>query len=112
MPCTRRQSAAVGGSRWPPAADGRPSAAVAVPASALRKGPAGDHVFVLEHDAAGSSRAHQRPVTVAALDGDEAIIVAGLAAGEQVAAAGSFKLRESVLVAVANGAAAGAGGQP
>ena len=90
-------------------AAGRPSAAVAVPASALRKGPAGDHVFVLEHDAAGSSRAHQRTVTVAALDGDAAIIVDGLAAGEQVAAAGSFKLRESVLVAVANGPAIGRG---
>ena len=33
--------------------------------------------------------------------GDEIVILAGLSAGEQVAASGSFKLREGVLVAVA-----------
>jgi membrane fusion protein (multidrug efflux system) len=85
--------------------------AVAVPASALRKGPAGDHVFVLENDDVGNPRAHLRPVTVAALSGDEAIIETGLAAGEQVAAAGSFKLRESVLVALANSPVTSVGAQ-
>ena len=76
--------------------------AVAIPASALRKGPAGDHVFVLEQDEQGKTRAHERPVKVDALLGDEVILREGLAAGEQVAASGSFKLRESVLVAVSN----------
>jgi membrane fusion protein (multidrug efflux system) len=33
--------------------------------------------------------------------GDEVVIHAGLVAGEQVAASGSFKLRESALVAIA-----------
>jgi membrane fusion protein (multidrug efflux system) len=37
-----------------------------------------------------------------AILGDEVVIESGLAAGEQVAASGSFKLREGVLVAVAN----------
>jgi hypothetical protein len=35
------------------------------------------------------------------------VIHDGLRAGEQVAASGSFKLREAVLVAIANGATAG-----
>jgi membrane fusion protein (multidrug efflux system) len=36
------------------------------------------------------------------MSGDEVLILAGLAAGERVAASGSFKLRESALVAIAN----------
>ena len=74
--------------------------AIAVPASAVRKGPAGDHVFVLIPDDAGNLRARARPVRVDTLAGDEAIIETGLTAGEKVAASGSFKLRDSALVAV------------
>ena len=33
--------------------------------------------------------------------GDEVLILAGLSPGEQVAASGSFKLRETALVAIA-----------
>lgn len=76
--------------------------AVAVPASAVRKGPTGDHVFVLASDEEGKTRAHVRPVQVGAMLGDEAIINQGLSAGEQVAASGSFKLRDAVLVAITN----------
>lgn len=76
--------------------------AVAVPVSALRKGPAGDHVFVIATDKEGKTRAHVRPVEVGAVLGDEVLIQAGLAAGEKVAASGSFKLREAALVAVAS----------
>lgn len=75
--------------------------AVAVPASALRKGPEGDHVFVIETGKDGKPRAHVRRVRSGALLGDEVLILAGLRAGEQVATSGSFKLREGVLVAVA-----------
>ncbi|HEU4532361.1 MAG TPA: hypothetical protein VFR59_14295, partial [Steroidobacteraceae bacterium] len=78
--------------------------AVAIPASALRKGPGGDHVFVLEQDPKGQLRARERQVKVDALTGDEVIVQEGLAVGERVAASGSFKLRESVLVAVSNAA--------
>lgn len=73
---------------------------VTVPVTALRRGPAGDHVFVLEEDGQGAVRAHVRPVRVGAMLGDEVVIEEGLAAGEQVAASGSFKLREAVLVAI------------
>jgi membrane fusion protein (multidrug efflux system) len=85
---------------------GAPQKAVAVPVNALRKGPTGEHVFVLEADAQGSLRARVRPVEVGAMLGDEVLLVAGLAPGERVAAAGSFKLREGVLVALADGAGA------
>lgn len=73
---------------------------VTVPVTALRRGPAGDHVFVLEEDGQGGVRAHVRPVRVGAMLGDDVVIDEGLAAGEQVAASGSFKLREAVLVAI------------
>ena len=81
--------------------------AIAIPASALRKGPGGDHVFVLTADAQGKTRAQQRPIQVAAQLGEEVVVESGLAAGEHVAAAGSFKLRDAALVAVAEPAAAG-----
>lgn len=81
---------------------GAPRMAVTVPASALRKGPAGDHVFVLLPDKEGKTRAHLRQVRVDAMAGDEVVIIEGLEAGESVAASGSFKLREAALVAIEN----------
>lgn len=80
--------------------------AVAVPVSAVRKSPAGDHVFVLAPDEAGELRARQRLVRSGAALGEEMLLVAGLSAGERVAAAGSFKLREAVRVAIAENATA------
>lgn len=77
---------------------GEPARAIAVPASALRKGPAGDHVFVISADSAGKPRAHSRLVKMGALIGDTVLVVDGLKAGEQVAASGSFKLRDDLLV--------------
>jgi membrane fusion protein (multidrug efflux system) len=88
-----------------------PQLAVTIPASALRKGPAGDHVFVLAEDETGKTRAHVRTVEVEALAGDEVVIRRGLKAGERVAASGSFKLREAALVAVTNGTEAVADSQ-
>lgn len=75
-----------------------PRLAVAIPASALRKGPTGDYVFVVEPDAAGTPRARVRQVQVETLAGDQIVLKGGLAAGEQVAASGSFKLRDAVAV--------------
>src|SRR6267142_1747263 len=74
--------------------------AIVVPVNALRRGPSGDHVFVIAADQSGKTRAHERPVRSGPLLGDEIVILDGLTAGEQVAASGSFKLREGVLVAV------------
>ncbi len=81
---------------------GAPITAIAVPSSALRRGPSGDHVFVIEADAQGKARAHLRTVESGTPLGDEVLIFSGLKAGEQVAASGSFKLREGVLVAIVN----------
>ena len=81
---------------------GPPRAAVAVPVNALRKGPGGDHVFVLASDKEGKTRAYVRQVESGAMLGDEVLIHAGLSAGERVAASGSFKLRDAVLVAIAS----------
>ncbi|CAN5701601.1 hypothetical protein BH24GEM1_BH24GEM1_29000 [soil metagenome] len=89
---------------------GPATAVVSVPVSALRKGPAGDHVFVIAPDTAGKSRAHVRPVESGPVLGEEVLILEGLSAGERVATSGSFKLRESVLVALADPQGAGTEG--
>ncbi len=81
--------------------------AVAIPATAVRKGPGGDHVFVLAASAPDQKlRAQLRRVQVGASSGEEVLITRGLDSGEQVATSGSFKLRDSVLVAVNKGPAA------
>ena len=80
---------------------GLPRKAVAVPASAVRKGPGGDQVFVLTTGEDGKTRAYLRTVGSGAILGDEVVILSGLSAGERVAAAGAFKLRDAVLVAIA-----------
>jgi len=91
--------------------------AIAVPVQALRKGPEGDHVFVIATDDQGRTRAYARTVEGGPVVGGDILVLEGLRAGEQVAASGSFKLRESVLVAVApaspgSGAAAPAASSP
>jgi len=88
---------------------GRERLAVLIPATALRKGPAGDHVFVVAPDAAGRTRAHLRAVQGGAAVDDQVVIMHGLEAGELVAAQGSFKLYESAAVNVADGGQAAGG---
>jgi membrane fusion protein (multidrug efflux system) len=85
---------------------GPPRQVVAIPVSALRKGPDGNHVFLLQRAADGKTRAQLRPVQSGAILGDEIVIHAGLSPGEVVAASGSFKLRDGALVAVKNQGAA------
>ena len=72
---------------------------VSIPVSALRKGPGGDHVFVIAPDSTNRDRAHAQPVQSGPVVDDEILILSGLTPGQRVAAAGSFKLREAVLVA-------------
>lgn len=81
---------------------GASTEAVVVPVSALRKGPAGDHVFVIAPDDAGKPRASSRPVKAGEVLGDEVVILDGIKPGERVAASGAFKLREGVLVNLAD----------
>ncbi len=80
---------------------GAAQSAVVVPATALRKGPGGDHVFVLAADSGGKTRAHLRQVRSGPVLGDEIVILEGLSPGQRVAASGSFKLRDAALVTVA-----------
>lgn len=71
-----------------------------VPVSALRKGPSGEHVFVIAEDDAGVPRARLRRVDSGAVLGDEVVVLEGLEHGELVASAGSFKLFDGMRVAV------------
>jgi membrane fusion protein (multidrug efflux system) len=89
---------------------GPPGKAVAIPVSALRKGPGGDHVFVVAPDKDGKTRAQMRAVQSGTMLGDEVLIHTGLSAGEQVAASGSFKLRDAVLVAITDDSKAAGNG--
>jgi membrane fusion protein (multidrug efflux system) len=82
--------------------------AVAIPVNALRKGPEGDHVYVIVADKDGKPRAYARPVESGSVVDGNIVIEHGLNAGEQVAASGSFKLREAVLVAIAQTGTPGA----
>jgi membrane fusion protein (multidrug efflux system) len=68
-------------------------------------------VFVVAPGKDGKPRAQMRTVQSGAILGDEVLILDGLSPGEQVAASGAFKLRESVLIAIASNTAAG-GTQP
>jgi membrane fusion protein (multidrug efflux system) len=71
-----------------------------VPVSALRRGPDGNAVYVLEADAEGRLRSRQRRVESGTTVGGDVLILAGLEPGERVATVGSFKLREGALVHV------------
>ena len=70
---------------------GGESKVVAVPVGALRKGPQGDHVFVIAADSTGKTRAHVRPVQSGPVLGDTVLILSGVNAGEQVASSVSFE---------------------
>ena len=74
--------------------------AVFVPVSALRKGPGGDQVFVLAEDSTGTTRAAVRRVVAGEVVSDQVLVAEGIAAGEQVATSGSFKLRDGAKVQV------------
>lgn len=75
----------------------QPRPAVMAPLVSVRRSPNGQHIFVLvEED--GKLRARQRAVQTGPVQGDEIAIEKGLAAGELIAASGSFKLRDGALV--------------
>src|SRR5262245_35617837 len=81
---------------------GPPRKAVSIPVSALRKGPEGDHVYVIAADKEGKTRAYTRSVESGPMVGDAIVVQQGITAGERVASSGSFKLREAALVAIAD----------
>lgn len=73
---------------------------VVIPVTAVRRSPAGEHVFVTDKAADGALRARVRAVQLGSMLGDEIVVRVGLAAGERVVAAGSFKntLRDGALL--------------
>jgi membrane fusion protein, multidrug efflux system len=74
-----------------------PRPALLVPLTAVRRAPYGEHVFVLVNED-GEPRARQRVVQTGAVQGTDIVVTDGLAEGELIAGAGSFKLREGLLV--------------
>lgn len=86
---------------------GAPEQALQLPDTAIRRDAFGASVFVLEaqpSDSGGNLRARRREVNLARVQGKHVIIFGGLTEGELVAAGGSFKLRDGVLVKVAEAA--------
>jgi membrane fusion protein (multidrug efflux system) len=79
------------------AATSKPQATVLVPLVAVRRSPQGQHVFVLASED-GKMRARQRNVTTGPVIDDDVAVQSGLAAGDLIAASGSFKLRDGALV--------------
>ena len=59
-------------------------------------------MFVIAPGKDGKPRAQMRPVQSGTMLGDDVLILGGLSSGETVAASGSFKLRDAVLVAITN----------
>lgn len=87
------------------------SSAVVVPVTALRHGPNGDYVYVINED----NTVSQRPVTRGESSVDNVAVMSGLKAGEQVVTEGGDRLKDGARVqtqadrpaAPASGAAAG-----
>jgi membrane fusion protein (multidrug efflux system) len=80
---------------------GNSVSAVMLPASAIRYDSTGANVYVLvaaEIGADAPERASKRSVELGAENNQAVIILDGVKAGERVAANGSFKLRENLLV--------------
>lgn len=71
-----------------------------VPTTAVRRASFGDHVFVIRPDEKDPQklRAHQQFITLGPAVGGDTIVLAGLKPGDEIAAVGSFKLREGVMV--------------
>lgn len=83
-----------------------PQKAVFVPVSAIRRSPEGQHVFLIVEEE-GKKRARQRIVETGAVHGDEIVVTKGVAEGDIVASAGSFKLSDgAALVSEAPAASA------
>ncbi|MEH6551489.1 MAG: efflux RND transporter periplasmic adaptor subunit [Pseudomonadales bacterium] len=80
---------------------GEPQQVILIPATAVRFDSFGANTYVLipsEKGAAAKERASKRPITLGPERNQMVVITSGLRAGERVAANGSFKLREGILV--------------
>jgi multidrug efflux system membrane fusion protein len=79
-----------------------------VPATAVQRGPQGSYVFVVKAD----QSVEMRPVKLAAVDSDQALLDDGLADGEMVVTDGMAKLQSGAKVAVAGARPPGEKPQP
>jgi len=84
------------------------SSAVVVPVTALRHGPNGDYVYVLNED----NTVSQRPVTRGESSVDNVAIMSGLKAGEQVVTEGGDRLKDGARVQTQADRPAGAASAP
>jgi multidrug efflux system membrane fusion protein len=73
-----------------------------IPPGAVQQGPNGSYVYVIAPD----GRAQPRPITVAQISGDAALIDAGLQANETVVVDGQYGLQPGSLVDILQGKAA------
>ncbi len=87
-----------------------PSTRVAIPSTAVRRAPFGDHVFMVVPGEGGAMRAKQTFIKLGPTVGTDVIVIEGLAAGDKIAAAGSFKLRDGASVQVGPPGGPGGGG--
>lgn len=76
-----------------------------VPDLAIKRDALGDYVFVLEPAGEGSYRAKQVPVELGERQGEQVMILSGVAAGQLVANKGAFKLYPGMKVYLASEAA-------
>lgn len=77
-----------------------PQRFVMVPSTAVRRSAYANSVYVIAPDGKepGAYRAHQRFVKLGSTVGEDVIVLEGVQAGERIAAAGSFKLRDGAKV--------------
>ncbi|MFA5203723.1 MAG: efflux RND transporter periplasmic adaptor subunit [Lentisphaeria bacterium] len=85
---------------------GEESGVVVIPAKAVQAGPKGTLVFVVKAD----QTVEVRPVQVARLAGEDAVLARGVSPGDTVVTDGQNKLKAGAAVAVAGPPAAAAGG--
>jgi multidrug efflux system membrane fusion protein len=76
--------------------------AITVAAPVVQRGPAGAYAYVIKPD----DTVEQRPITVAQVDENQALVSAGLDTGDDVVVDGQSRLQPGVRVAIAQGAAA------
>lgn len=74
-----------------------PQMRLVVPVTSVRRSPAGQHVFVVAQKD-GKWRAQERMIETGAVIGGHIVVEKGLEQGELVAAAGSFKLRDGLVI--------------
>lgn len=85
---------------------GRPTRAIALPASAIAYAPYGNSVFVVEEQKSPQGKAYkgvsQRFIKTGRERGDQVGVVSGLKPGDEVVTSGAFKLRPGAAVTVDN----------